>query len=239
MKLLQLRQRRRIAGMKATVLALVALCLPAVAPADIFQWKDAGGVTHYTNIKAEVPEDAQASLQVVVDEAARRPQTPTDAAAQDAPPPAPAVAQASDQPSSAQLVQALYDREQWLNAYLAGLQRGLDTGAGAGDGASVQINGPLAVSGASAVPSYETVQPYVYGYGYGYGWPYFFPGVATVIRRGPTRHAMRPQRVGPFGFQGAGVFNFGGPTPIAINQNPMLLRSLPHGFRNGARVIAQ
>jgi hypothetical protein len=211
--------------MKATVLALIAVCLPAVASADIFQWTDTHGVTHYTNVKAEVPDDAQASLQVVVDETARRTQsagdatTPSAAASTD---PAPSE---SRQTSQAQLLEAVYDQSQWMNAYLNGLQHGLEVGTVAGGNAGIEINAPLVVSGSGAAPYYDYASPSLYGY----GWPYGYPAVATSFAGRGVRRGFRDHR------DALALAQRLGHTPIAITQNPMLLQSLPGGAQHGMR----
>lgn len=158
------------------LLALSVAWLPCVAPADIVQWTDHAGVTHYTNLTSEVPADDQASVKVVVDESTR--QRPAAGEASTAPAPY--------QPSQGRLAEAIYDRSQWLNAYLEGLQRGLQIGGAAGAGGAVQINGPLVVTTSGTVPYYDYAGPYFYRY----GWPYFYPGVA-VFDHARFRHLGR------------------------------------------------
>ncbi|HUO37340.1 MAG TPA: DUF4124 domain-containing protein [Mycobacterium sp.] len=173
--------------------AVIMVALPAIASADIFQWTDDAGVAHYTNLKSEVPAAQQGSVQVVVDEAVRRPPATGEAPAQD--PPA-SVAPTSEASAQAQLAEAVYARSQWLSAYLEGLQSGLSAGGVVASGGAVDINGPLVVSGASPWPS-----AYNYGlpYSYACAWPYsywcdgryFYPGVAVF-------HHPRSRRLGPF-----------------------------------------
>ena len=180
---------------RVILLTLILAALPAMAFADVFRWTDDAGVTHYTNLKSEVPLD-DPSAQVVVNEAARRLVAASDVSVQDPPAAAAPAAPPSDQPAQAQLADAIYDQMQLLNAYLEGLQRGMAGGgpvAVGGSGGSVEINGPLVVGGSSQ-------WPYSYGYGWpafcswpyfsGCGWPYLYPGVA-VFHRGPFRHLGR------------------------------------------------
>jgi uncharacterized protein DUF4124 len=196
------------------VVALIAVAalLPAVASADIFQWTDDTGVTHYTNLKAEVPASDQASLQVVVDEAARQEQAAAPVAVQDASESAGSAAPGTDPPSQAQLVQALYDRSQWLTAYLEGLQSGLAAASHANSGGSVGINAPVVVTGSGTLPDFYGYNgPYGYGLPYAYGWPYFYPGVA-VFHEGRFGHFGHFGRFGHFGHFGPlrkGPFTFG------------------------------
>lgn len=210
--------------MKATVLALIAVCLPAVASADIFQWTDTGGVTHYTNLKAEVPDDAQASLHVVVDEAVRPAQSAADSTPDAAASTNPAPPE-SQQTSQAQLLEAVYDQSQWMNAYLNGLQHGLEVGTVAGGNAGIEINAPLVVSGSGAAPYYDYASPSLYGF----GWPYGYPVVATAFAGRGVRRGLRPHR------DPLALAQQLGHTPIAITQNPMLLQSLPRGAQRGMR----
>jgi uncharacterized protein DUF4124 len=182
---------------RSILLALIVAALPAVAPADIFRWTDDAGVTHYTNLKSEVPAD-QAAVQVVVDEAARRPPAANDAPVPD--PPAP-VAPPPAQPSQAERAEAFYDRSQELSAYLEGLQRGLTVGGGVAVGGGVEINAPLVVGGSSPGPySYSYGSPYFCAWPYSYAcdWPYFYPGVA-VFHHERARHLGR-LHARPFGF---------------------------------------
>jgi uncharacterized protein DUF4124 len=160
------------------VLALI-VALPDMASADIFRWTDDAGVTHYTNLRSEVPAEHQASAQVVVDEAARRPPAANDARVPDAPG---AIAPAPEPPSPAQMADRSDDRFQQLSAYLEGLQRGLTLGGTVAVGGGVEINGPLVVGGSNSWPySYSYGGPYFCGWPYSYscGWPYFYPGVAV------------------------------------------------------------
>ncbi|HXQ22383.1 MAG TPA: DUF4124 domain-containing protein [Candidatus Acidoferrales bacterium] len=214
--------------MKATVLALIAVCLPAMASADIFQWTDTSGVTHYTNLKAEVPEDAQASLQVVVDETARRTQSAGDTTPNAAAPTDPAQ-QGSPEPSQAQLLEAVYDQSQWLNAYLNGLQHGLEVGTVAGGNAAIEINAPLVAGGSGGAPYYDYASPYAYGY----GWPYGYAVVGASFPRRGFHRGLRPH---------GGALALAqrlGHTPLAITLNPMLLQSLPRGAQRGMRFGAR
>ncbi len=198
------------------LLVVLAVSIPTMAMADIFEWTDGAGVTHYTNLKATVPAGDQASLQVVVDEAARRLQVGGAGMQDDPAPPAPSPVD----PSRAQLVQALYDQTQRLSAYLEGLQRGLDAGV-RGTGGGVAVNAPVVVTGSGTVPDiYGYGGPY-YGYGLPYyggpyfgcgwpyfcgaGWPYFYPGVAVF-----SGHFGHFKHFGQFGHFG----NFGQPGPF-------------------------
>jgi hypothetical protein len=199
---------------RAVLPALIALLLPAVAFADIFQWTDNTGVAHYTNLKALVPADDQASMQVVVDEAARQQQAAGQVAVPEAAASAVPAAPAADPASQAELVQALYDRTQWLTAYLEGLQSGLAVGRDA-PGGSVGINAPVVVTGSSAPPNFYGYNTPYYGYGwpyFGYGWPYFYgwPPVYTTFTTGALFHGRRFRHFRPLRKQGFGFGRIGG-----------------------------
>jgi hypothetical protein len=181
--------------------AVIVVALSAMASADIFQWTDDAGVAHYTNLKSEVPAAYQGSVQVVVDEAARRQAAASDAPVQD--PPA-SVAPAPEQPAQAQLVETLYDRSQWLSGYLDGLQSGLSAGGAVASGGAVEINAPLVVGGSSAYPYSDSYgPPYFSGcawpYSYGCDWPYFYPGVAVSHRERSRHRGPFPARPFVFG----------------------------------------
>ena len=53
-------------GLPILLAVILTFSLTAVAAADIVEWKDDAGVTHYTNLKGEVP--SQEVARVVVDE---------------------------------------------------------------------------------------------------------------------------------------------------------------------------
>jgi hypothetical protein len=208
--------------MKASVLALILLLPPVVAAADILQWKDASGVTHYTNLKAEVPADEHAS--VVVDEAARRTQSTVDEGTA-----GPAVP-ASQPPEPPRQAQVIYDRSQVSNAYLEGLERGLEVGRSVAAGGSVQINAPLVAGGYSTAPYVE------------YGRPYSYPLLTTSFDRGRSRHlTLRLLLQDQFALDREGPFVFDerlGP-PLSVDLNPFLPRGLPHGFPRETRVVVR
>ena len=193
------------------VLAVILAALPAVALADIVKWTDDAGVTHYTNLKGEVP--SQHAVQVVVDE-------------QVWVPPGPAVPDADEFPvAPAQPPPATEDEVS--RAYVAGVASGL---AGTvSTGGSVYINGPLAVT-VPAPPAYA-----VYGQP-GYDWlgPGYYPFFTTAVLgqpRGPMRGRFSP------GFQGrVRVFprsvSAAGPPPIGAAGRP------PGGAVGGLRNVS-
>ena len=60
------------------LLAVIIAALPASATAEtFFQWTDASGVVHFTNMEPAVPT-GQAAVRVVVDAAPRQPPTASD-----------------------------------------------------------------------------------------------------------------------------------------------------------------
>jgi hypothetical protein len=216
--------------MKRVVMVVFLLCWSIAARADIIEWQDADGVRHYTNLKGEVPKEQEASTRVVVDELARQPAVTSDAAV--APQPAP---QSIEPRREAQVV---YDRSQVSEAYVRGLQRGLETAGivAGGGGGGVQINGPLAIANAT------TPAPYYDPYSPGY-----YPLVTTSFDRGRSRHLtlrllLQDQfaidRAAPFVFEERMVPPFGYP-PRGVDLNPFLPRGLPHGFPQQTRVIVR
>lgn len=208
--------------MKATAIALMFMLIATAAAADILEWKDAQGVSHYTNLQGEVPKEQRESVQVVVDEVARR---PANEAAADSPAPAAQPGAAAAEPRLAQVV---YDRTGVADAYLQGLERGLALAAGpSAGGGGVQINGPLAVANARA------------GHG-GYGLPdyYTYPLVSTGFDRGRSRYLtlrmllqdqFELDREGPYVFDERLVPPFGH-VPLGVALDPLLPRGLPHGL---------
>ena len=218
--------------MKHLAMIVLLLCWSGAAGADIIEWQDADGVSHYTNLKDEVPKDQGASTRVVVDELARQPALSTDAAGETRPAP-----QSVEPRREAEVV---YDRSQVSEAYLRGLQRGLEVagivaGKGGGGG-GVQINGPLAIANATPPTSYY--DPYN---------PGFYPLVTTSFDRGRSRHLtlrllLQDQfaidRAAPFVFEERLAPPFGYP-PLGVDLNPFLPRGLPHGFPQETRVIVR
>ena len=215
--------------MKHIVLVAILVCWSGAATADIIEWQDADGVRHYTNLKAEIPQEQAGSTRVVVDELARQ-RAGGDApavVAPQAPPPAEPRREA----------EVVYDRSLVSEAYLRGLQRGLETAgaiAGGGGGGGVQINGPLAIARTTAP------EPY-----YDYYYPGYYPLVTTSFDRGRSRHLtlrllLQDQfaidRAAPFVFEERLVPPFGYP-PQGVDLNPFLPRGLPHGFPQDTRVI--
>jgi len=130
------------------VLALVLVSVPTMALADIVEWTDSDGVTHYTNLKDEVP--SQQAVQVVVDEQIWVPKGP-------------AVTDSNEEPVVLPQPPPPPDRDdEIVRAYIAGVDHGMayDTAAGG----SVSINGPLAITvpqsyAPYAQPGYDWLQP--------------------------------------------------------------------------------
>jgi hypothetical protein len=221
--------------MKRLVMVAILLYWSGAAGADIIEWQDADGVRHYTNLKGEVPKDQEASTRVVVDELARQPAVTKVAAGE--PSGTPQSAPQSVEPRRE--AQVVYDRSQVSEAYLRGLQRGLETAgivAGGGGGGGVQINGPLAIANATTpAPYYD---PYYPGY---------YPLVTSSFDRGRSRHLtlrllLQDQfaidRAAPLVFEERMAPPFGYP-PLGVDLNPFLPRGLPHGFPQETRVIVR
>ena len=206
--------------MKISGLIVTLLLIASAASADIVKWQDADGVTHYTNIPAEIPKDEQANAVVVVDELARRQPDTNDVTAA-APPAAPA--------EPAREAQVIYDRTALADVYLEGLERGLESARTGAQGGSVQINGPLAVATTSAPPAY----PYLP--------PYYPPLVTTSFDRGRSRFlTLRLLLQDQFAIDREGPYTYGGRLdflPLSVNLNPFLPRGLPHAAPRPTRVV--
>ena len=201
------------------VLAVILTSLPLAASADILEWTDNAGVTHYTNLKAEVP--SQQAVQVVVDEQVWVPRGPAepdekrqDPVAPPQPPPLP--------------------EDEVSRAYVAGVESGLARNVSTGG--SVYIAGPLAVTIASpSSPTY--VQP-------GADWllPGYSPFLTTAVverPRGPERGRGSPGNHGrspvfPRSPSAAGPPPIGaaGPPPIGAAGRP------PVGAAGGLRTVS-
>jgi hypothetical protein len=204
----------------------ILLCWMGAAGADIIEWRDADGVRHYTNLKAEVPKEQERATRVIVDELARCP----DGGAV----PAVALQPVPPQRESRHEAEVVYDRSRLSEAYLRGLQRGLEAAgvvAGGGAGGGVQINGPLAVvKTANPLPDY---------------YPGYYPLVTTSFDRGRSRHlTLRMLLQDQFAIDRAAPFVFEerlgrplGYPPVSVDLNPFLPRGLPHGFPRQTRVI--
>jgi hypothetical protein len=209
--------------MKALIIGVLCVLGPSLAAADILEWQDAQGITHYTNLKGEVPKAERDSVHVVVDEQARQPDP--GAAAAD-----PAVPAAPEPRREAEVV---YDHSQDSEAYIEGLLRGLEAARGAThvEGGSVQINGPLAVARSESPASYPFYSPY------------YSPLVTTSFDRGRSRHlTLRMLLQDQFALDREGPFFVEqrlAPPSLGVGLNPFLPRGLPHHFNREARVIVR
>jgi uncharacterized protein DUF4124 len=202
------------------VLALVLLSLPAVASANILEWTDDAGVTHYTNLKGEVP--SQQVGQVVVDEQVWLPQGSAVPEAKEDPVAEP------DPPRDTE--------DEVFRAYIAGLESGLARNVSTGG--SVYISGPLAVTISPPTPYGSPYGNYVLP---GYDWlPGYYPFLTTsVIRRhrGPMRGRFGagfrrpfrfPQRFTtpagppPLGAAGPPPLGAAGPPPLGVSGSRFL-----------------
>ena len=133
------------------------LVLSAPAAADIFGWRDADGVLHYTNLQSQVPAEQRHAVRVVVDERGRQTEGKTETGCE-----LPAeVAQPVLASEPRRQAQAVYDPSALAAAYIAGVEHGL-AAAGAASGehaASVSVRGPLAVANAHSGPPYYEYLP--------------------------------------------------------------------------------
>jgi hypothetical protein len=189
------------------VLAVILASLaPAVASADIFTWTDDAGVSHFTNLKAELP--TQQAVQVVVDEQvwgprdAPLPEVKEDPVVQSQPPP--------DTERNAD--------DEVRRAYLAGLDSGLASTVSTGG--SVYISGPLAVT-ISSPESYPASYP-LYQPGYDWLTPGYIPFITTStiarprgLQRGRVRTGFH-RRIPAF----PPSINAAGPPPIGAAGPP-------------------
>jgi len=182
--------------------------LPAVASANILEWTDDAGVTHYTNLKGDLPSEQVG--QVVVDEQVWVPQ--------------PAVPDAKEAPV-AQPDPPRDTEDEMLRAYLAGLQTGLARNVSSGG--SVYISGPLAVTSSPPTPYGSYVLP-------GYDWllPGYYPFLTTSVigrHRFPVRSRFGTGFRGRFPFSerfttpaGPPPFGAAGPPPVGAAGPPPL-----------------
>lgn len=193
-------------GIHMVLAAILGVLPPAVAWADILGWTDNAGVTHYTNLKAEVP--AQQAAQVIVDEQVWLPQGP-------------ALPEGKEDP----VIQPEPPRdakdEVW-RAFLAGLDSGLASNVGTGR--SVYISGPLAVTTSPPTP-YGSYVPS------GYDWllagysPFVTP--AVIGRHSPIRgrfgtgfRGLLPFSHRSFGPAGPPPIGAAGPPPVGAAGPP-------------------
>lgn len=198
------------------------LLVATAAGADIVEWRDAAGVQHFTNVEAEVPAAYRQTTQTIVDERVWR-----------------APAEASEQPSSGakanepeRTAAVVYDSPPAAEAYLAGLERGLQL-VRAARGGDVTISGPLAVATSAAGGDHSGYWLPARGY----------PLVTTSFDRGRSRHRTLRMLLqdqfaidedGPYVFED--VFH---PAPLGVALNPFLPRGLPHGIPRHVRVITR
>jgi hypothetical protein len=216
---------------KLCVVSGVLLLVATAARADIVEWKDSEGVRHYTNVEAEVPPAYRQTVQVVVNEQARR---VLAAESTEAPVREPTAAKPAKRLQSAEVAN---DWPPGAEAYLAGLERGLQLGRAMRPGGDVNINGPLAVAsagGAGAAVGYFLPSP-------------SYPLVTTSFDRGRSRHrTLRMLLQDQFAIDQEGPFGFddqlGAPRtqpPLGVSLSPFLPRGLPHRFARNVRVITR
>jgi hypothetical protein len=188
------------------------------ARADIFEWQDAGGVQHYTNLKDEVPQ--QQAVQTVVDERVWQLQRSSTPAAEEE------VVESEPAPEPAKAG----DSSEVLRAYVEGLESGLARAGNAGG--DVYVSVPLAVTvlapapyGGNLLPGYDGLLPGYYPFLSGYA-----PPVSTSFRRPRANHHNGPmtrrQRLGA-DFQGRFLFpqrfiSPAGPPPLGAAGPPPL-----------------
>lgn len=197
---------------------LLLLFLPSIAAADIYVWRDAEGVTHFTNSRKLLPANAAAA--VLLEE----PIAPIAAAA--APPPA---AEAPTEETRSAVV--IYDESALVAAFADGWQRGMATArqAQGEPRVEVRIQGPLVAGGG--------VNANVFG-----GDPYAasYPAlVTTSFDRGRSRHQTLRMLM-----QDQFAVDRGGPymvvnrfPPRSPNLATFLPRGLPLILSPGSRVI--
>jgi len=211
------------------VIAMGLAVLPRTGIADIYQWVDADGVRHYTNLLGAVPSAKRDSMQVVVDEQARR--LPAESG----------VAATSDpalEPAPAPEPAAMANRVAVCEAYVAGLVRGFEVAeaVGTAPAETVEINAPLAVARVTNPP----LPPWVVD------GPYE-PLVTTAFDRGRSRHlTLRMLLQEQFAIDRGAPFvypeRFLPPyrhAPVGVGLNPFLPRGLPHGAPRHTRVVVR
>jgi hypothetical protein len=211
---------------KRWILSAVLFITATAARADIVEWQDAEGVRHYTNVEAEVPPAFRQTALVIVNEQARRiPATESTEA------PGQRVAAKADEP--VRPAEVAHDGPPGAEAYLAGLERGLQLGRAVRAGGDVNIIGPLAVASSAGA-----------GPGVGYFLPSpVVPLVTTSFDRGRSRHrTLRMLLQDQFAIDEEGPYVFDGhlgAPPLGVALNPFLPRGLPHGFARTLRVITR
>jgi len=211
---------------RSWLLSGVLLLVATAAQADIVEWSDAEGVRHYTNVEAEVPADRRDTAQVIVNERVWRVRAAdsTDTAGQ--------TATVDSTAEPARVATVVQERQPATEAYLAGLERGLQLARAVRSG-DVNISGPLAVAnstGAVAPAGYWLPTP-------------VYPLVTTSFDRGRSRHrTLRMLLQDQFAIDEEGPYvfedQFDAP-PRGVALSPFLPRGLPHGFPRHLRVITR
>jgi hypothetical protein len=196
----------------AVVLAIVLWALGAAARADIYEWRDANGNRHFTNLLINVPTAQQPDARVVVTATA-----PSELSEETAPPAAAPRAQA----------QVVYDYSRQPDPYTQGVEDGiaLARSVAPADHGDVYINGPLAVANADPYVAVTTPHSYYYP-----GYP-GYPLVTTSFDRGRSRHLtlrMLLQDQFQFDRDGPYVYERALPPPSGPNLRVVLPRGLPH-----------
>ncbi len=135
-----------------TWIAMVALLCVArgSALADIFEWRDAQGVRHFTNIAEDIPAEFRSDTKIVARERGE-----VVAAS------APRQGHADGATSPPQQAQVVYDQRRLASVYQAGVDRGLREAQRASARAAkpVQVVAPLAIASVPARPAYFPYLP--------------------------------------------------------------------------------
>lgn len=204
-------------------LIVLSICAAGIADAQIYEWHDAGGGRHFTNLLVNIPDDQQAAARVVANIT----------------PPAPnGEAAAAGEPAEAPRREAevVYDFSQRRDRYAQGVRDGLALAASVPEwpDGRVHITGPLAVANATVFqppPLHSFPEPLV----------------TTSFDRGRSRHlTLRMLLQDQFQLDRDGPFLFERMAPV--RRRPNLAKLLPRGvprYRSGrvslpaARVVTR
>jgi hypothetical protein len=201
-------------------LALVAVAVGS-ARAQIYEWRDAEGIAHYTNVKELIPEPARSAARVVAEA------LPPPAVAEEAPrPPERAEAVVGTAPA--------FDAAALEAAYRLGFAEGEERARRSERPAApeIHVRGPVAVAvGWYGMPGYVPYEPLV----------------TTSFDRGRSRHlTLRLLLQEQFALDREAPYiyweRFFPPhhhPPLGPALHPFLRRGLPHGWPPCGRVIAR
>lgn len=197
---------------------LLLVLVPSAAAADIYAWRDADGVTHYTNSRKQVPADAEVAV-LLEEEVTAGPSASAETSERPA-------------PEATRGATVVYDESALEAAFAEGWQRGIANAREVEREPRVEVRilGPLVAAGGGGGAGIVEAASY--------GWSYP-PLVTTSFDRGRSRHqTLRMLMQDQFAVDRGGPYRIVDRFPSrGPNLATFLPRGLPLIIGPGSRVI--